>query len=184
MGIWWHALTFVTHERAKMSHKPVRNVTQAGPKCHTRAKMSHSHVISCHITLETIIQIALNSRRGICSWYHITQLWLHATNFTVSRTFGTWTRRLRTNASGYLVVVCHKVWREFGDTSCTKVGPYQDAILLAQPPPTTRRWLTTMGPPGKSTCTCTLKHVIDKCLYEDLLRDTFQHITSYQYYFG
>ena len=28
-----------------MSHKPVRNVTQAGPKCHTRAKMSHSHVI-------------------------------------------------------------------------------------------------------------------------------------------
>ena len=32
MGVWWHALTFVTHERAKMSHKPVRNVTQAGPK--------------------------------------------------------------------------------------------------------------------------------------------------------
>ena len=28
-----------------MSHKPGRNVTQAGPKCHTRAKMSHSHVI-------------------------------------------------------------------------------------------------------------------------------------------
>ena len=45
MGVWWHALAFVTHERAKMSHKPVRNVTQAGPKCHTRAKMSHSHVI-------------------------------------------------------------------------------------------------------------------------------------------
>ena len=45
MGVWWHALTFVTHERAKMSHKPVRNVTQAGPKCHTRAKMSHSRVI-------------------------------------------------------------------------------------------------------------------------------------------
>ena len=31
--------------RAEMSHKPGRNVTQAGPKCHTRAKMSHSHVI-------------------------------------------------------------------------------------------------------------------------------------------
>ena len=45
MGVWWHALAFVTHERAKMSHKPGRNVTQAGPKCHTRAKMSHSHVI-------------------------------------------------------------------------------------------------------------------------------------------
>ena len=45
MGLWWHALAFVTHERAKMSHKPGRNVTQAGPKCHTRAKMSHSHVI-------------------------------------------------------------------------------------------------------------------------------------------
>ena len=45
MGVWWHALSFVTHERAKMSHKPGRNVTQAGPKCHTRAKMSHSHVI-------------------------------------------------------------------------------------------------------------------------------------------
>ena len=28
-----------------MSQKPGRNVTQAGPKCHTRAKMSHSHVI-------------------------------------------------------------------------------------------------------------------------------------------
>ena len=28
-----------------MSHKQGRNVTQAGPKCHTRAKMSHSHVI-------------------------------------------------------------------------------------------------------------------------------------------
>ena len=45
MGVWWHALAFVTHERAKMSHKPGRNLTQAGPKCHTRAKMSHSHVI-------------------------------------------------------------------------------------------------------------------------------------------
>ena len=45
MGVWWHALAFVTHERAKMSHKPGRNVTQAGPKCHTRAKISHSHVI-------------------------------------------------------------------------------------------------------------------------------------------
>ena len=45
MGVWWHALAFVTHERPKMSHKPGRNVTQAGPKCHTRAKMSHSHVI-------------------------------------------------------------------------------------------------------------------------------------------
>ena len=45
MGVWWHALAFVTHERAKMSHKPGRNVTQASPKCHTRAKMSHSHVI-------------------------------------------------------------------------------------------------------------------------------------------
>ena len=45
MGVWWHALAFVTHERSKMSHKPGRNVTQAGPKCHTRAKMSHSHVI-------------------------------------------------------------------------------------------------------------------------------------------
>ena len=45
MGVWWHALAFVTHERAKMSHKPGRNVTQAGPKCHTRAKMSHSHVV-------------------------------------------------------------------------------------------------------------------------------------------
>ena len=45
MGVWWHALAFVTHERAKMSHKQGRNVTQAGPKCHTRAKMSHSHVI-------------------------------------------------------------------------------------------------------------------------------------------
>ena len=31
-----------------MSHKPVRNVTQAGPKCHTRAKISHSHVIMLH----------------------------------------------------------------------------------------------------------------------------------------
>ena len=48
MGVWWHALAFVTHERAKMSHKPGRNVTQAGPKCHTRAKMSHSHVIIGH----------------------------------------------------------------------------------------------------------------------------------------
>ena len=45
MGVWWHALAFVTHERAKMSLKLGRNVTQAGPKCHTRAKMSHSHVI-------------------------------------------------------------------------------------------------------------------------------------------
>ena len=45
MGVWWHVLAFVTHERAKMSHKQGRNVTQAGPKCHTRAKMSHSHVI-------------------------------------------------------------------------------------------------------------------------------------------
>ena len=43
--IWWYAIAFVTHERAKMSYKPGRNVTQAGPKCHTRAKMSHSHVI-------------------------------------------------------------------------------------------------------------------------------------------
>ena len=42
MGVWWHALAFVTHERAKMSHKPGRNVTQAGPKCHTRAKISQS----------------------------------------------------------------------------------------------------------------------------------------------
>ena len=48
MGVWWHALAFVTHERAKMSHKPGRNVTQAGPKCHTRAKMSHCHVIILH----------------------------------------------------------------------------------------------------------------------------------------
>ena len=48
MEVWWHALAFVTHERAKMSHKPGRYVTQAGPKCHTRAKMSHSHVIIMH----------------------------------------------------------------------------------------------------------------------------------------
>ena len=49
-GVWWHALAFVTHKRAKMSHKPGRNVTQAGPKCHTRAKMSHSHVIIRYFT--------------------------------------------------------------------------------------------------------------------------------------
>ena len=60
MGVWWHALAFVTHERAKMSHKPGRNVTQAGPKCHTRAKMSHSHVIIFYIyRLLIIIQMWL-----------------------------------------------------------------------------------------------------------------------------
>ena len=51
MGVWWHALAFVTHERAKTSHKPGRNVTQAGPKCHTRDKMSQSHVIISHVGL-------------------------------------------------------------------------------------------------------------------------------------
>ena len=51
MAVLWHALAFVTHERAKMSHKPGRNLTQAGPKCHTRAKMSHSHVIISNIQI-------------------------------------------------------------------------------------------------------------------------------------
>ena len=55
MGVWWHALAFVTHERAKMSHKPGRNVTQAGPKCHTRAKMSHSHVIMSFILISLVL---------------------------------------------------------------------------------------------------------------------------------
>ena len=57
MGVWWHALAFVTHERAKMSHKPGRNVTQAGPKCHTRTKMSHSHVIILHSELYVLNQL-------------------------------------------------------------------------------------------------------------------------------
>ena len=81
MGVWWHALALVTHERAKMSHKQGRNVTQAGPKCHTRAKMSHGHVImknycgfktkSCCSNVcgyrrhpQTLVEICRN--KGIC----------------------------------------------------------------------------------------------------------------------
>ena len=61
MGVWWHALAFVTHERAKMSHKPGQNVTQAGPKCHTRAKMSHSHVV---ILIHVVIKVIYVCKRG------------------------------------------------------------------------------------------------------------------------
>ena len=43
-----------------MSHKPVRNVTQAGPKCHTRAKMSHSHVIIMYRAWSAMCDLGCN----------------------------------------------------------------------------------------------------------------------------
>ena len=50
-----------------MSHKPGRNVTQAGPKCHTRAKMSHSHVIMRVIAFTNIASdIVKDIATGVC----------------------------------------------------------------------------------------------------------------------
>ena len=75
MGVWWHALAFVTHERAKMSHKLGRNVTQAGPKCHTRAKMSHSHVIMNTTAWWSPISIWWSGNPGEFST-HSAEVWL------------------------------------------------------------------------------------------------------------
>ena len=128
MGVWWHALAFVTHERSKMSHKPGRNLTQAGPKCHTRAKMSHSHVIMLLYHYYPGLDITKNFHLLILPKYHI----LH-TDYIWFR------RKLRPNPLARLEVLL--AW---AIKLCQALSPklYSSVIVLSLSKTTKGNWTT------------------------------------------